>query len=74
MLQLIFIFFNNRIINSYKINYKFILIFIIIFNYYLSLISHIKINNYYKARIKYIKSLNRTYNESNLIYLSSNWL
>jgi hypothetical protein len=35
-----------------------------------------KINNYYKSRIKYINSLNRTYNESNLITFEDklNWL
>ena len=52
------------------------LIFIIIFNYSLYLISNIKINNYYKSRIKYISSLNRTYNESNLMTFEDklNWL
>ena len=52
------------------------LIFIIILNFSLYLISNMKINNYYKSRIKYINSLNRTYNESNLITFEDklNWL
>ena len=76
MLNLKFILFRNNL-NSKKIRiYFYILIFIIIFNYYLSFLSDVKIDNYYKKRIKYISSLNRNYNESNLITFEDklNWL
>ena len=52
------------------------LIFIIISHYYLSFYLKSKINNYYNARINFIHSLNKTYNESNLLTLEDklNWL
>ena len=52
------------------------IIFIIISNYYLSLLFNIKINNHYKNRIKFLHLLNKTYNESNLVTIEDklNWL
>jgi hypothetical protein len=52
------------------------LIFIIISHYYLSFHLKTKVNNYYKARINFIHSLNKTYNESNLLTFEDklNWL
>jgi hypothetical protein len=52
------------------------LIFTIIFNFFLPFLYKIKINKYYHKRIKYINSLNRNYNESNLITFEDklNWL
>lgn len=76
MLKMKFIFFNNKLIN-YKIIISFnTLIFIIILNYYLSLLYNIKINIYYKKRIKYLNSLHTTYDESNLVTFQDklNWL
>ena len=80
MLKLIFIF-NNKLLNSKKkifkiIFYFYILIFIILFNYYLSLLFDIKISIYFKKRMKFINSFNRFYNESNLITFEDklNWL
>ena len=72
MIQLNSYFSDRNLININILNYKifgsfFALIFIIILNYILSLLYEVKINNYYKERVKYINSLNRTYNESNLI-------
>ena len=73
MLNLKFILLNY----FFKIIFYFcILIFIILFNYNLSLLYNIKINIYYKKRMKFIHSLNRTYNESNLNTFEDklNWL
>ena len=68
-------------INKKIINYKIIislnvLLFIILFNYFLTFLHDKKINNYYHKRIKYINKLKRSYNESNLITFEDklNWL
>jgi len=76
MLKLEFFLFYDRLINIIKFNNKNILISIIIFNFFLSFLSKIKFSNYYNTRIKYINSLNRVYNESNLITFEDklNWL
>jgi len=52
------------------------LIFIIISNYYFSFHLKIKKNNQYKNRIEFLHSLNKTYNESNLLTFADklNWL
>ena len=62
---------------NYKLFYTFFtLIFIIILNYFLTFLYDAKIKNYYKIRTNYLNSLNRTYNESNLITFEDklNWL
>ena len=71
----------NHPINNEKINFKIInsfcaLIFIIIYNYFLSFLQKIKINYYYHKRIKHINKFHRNYNESNLINFQDklNWL
>jgi len=55
-----------------------LLIFIIIFNNYLSNLFYLKIQNYYKKRIKFLHSFKRKkkYNESNLVTFEDkiNWL
>ena len=52
------------------------IIIIIIFNYYLSHIFNLKLNYYYKTRTNFLLSLNKTYNESNLVTFEDklNWL
>ena len=52
------------------------IIIIIIFNNYLSHIYNIKLNFYYKTRTNFLLSLNKTYNESNLVTFEDklNWL
>ena len=73
MLNLKFFFSKKKLINNKKIIF---LIFIIIFNIYLSFLSLIKIQNYYKKRTKFLHSLKRNYNESNLVTIEDkiNWL
>jgi hypothetical protein len=72
---------SNKPINKKKTHFTIIisfcaLIFTIIFNFFLPFLYKIKINKYYHKRIKYINSLNRNYNESNLITFEDklNWL
>ena len=72
---------SKRTINKAQIKYKYmiffcVLILIIIFHYFLSFLHNKKINNYYQKRVKYLNSLHKNYNESNLITLGDkiNWL